>query len=107
MLVDTGADGLAPTTGDLLRNLASAGISAQEITDVVLTHAHPHHIGGLLDVKGELAFPDARYVMSQTEWDFCNDPSVLHDSAIDAHIKQLLEHCAEKSATAEGAHRAP
>jgi hypothetical protein len=46
LLIDTGADGLAPTTGNLLKNMEAEGVSPQEITDVVLTHGHPDHIGG-------------------------------------------------------------
>jgi glyoxylase-like metal-dependent hydrolase (beta-lactamase superfamily II) len=97
VLIDTGADGLAPTTGNLMKNLEAVGISAQEITDVVLTHGHPDHIGGTLDAGGQPAFPNARYVMSRTEWDFWNDPSVLHDSAMDEHMKQMLVGCAQKN----------
>src|SRR5579885_1862954 len=31
ILIETGADGLAPTTGDLLKNLKAEGISREEI----------------------------------------------------------------------------
>src|SRR5271154_6056461 len=97
VLIDTGAGGLAPTTGDLLKNLEALGVSPKEITDVVLTHAHPDHIGGVLDAIGQPAFPNARYVISKTEWDFWNAPTVLHDSGMDNHMKQLLGGCALKN----------
>jgi hypothetical protein len=32
VLIDTGADGLAPTTGDLLKQLQAEGITPEEIT---------------------------------------------------------------------------
>jgi Metallo-beta-lactamase superfamily len=41
-----GKDGPAPTSGDLLKQLTAEGIAREEITNVVLTHAHPDHIGG-------------------------------------------------------------
>ena len=46
ILIDTGADGLAPTTGNLLKNLEAAADCPGEITHVLLTHGHPDHIGG-------------------------------------------------------------
>jgi glyoxylase-like metal-dependent hydrolase (beta-lactamase superfamily II) len=97
VLIDTGADGLAPTTGNLLTNLEAEGVSPHEITHVVLTHGHPDHIGGVLGANGQPAFANAHYLMSRTEWDFWNDPSVLHDSAMDGHMKQLLVGCAQKN----------
>jgi glyoxylase-like metal-dependent hydrolase (beta-lactamase superfamily II) len=97
VLIDTGAGGLAPTTGNLLKNLEAIDVPPSEITDVVLTHAHPDHIGGTLDAAGKPAFPSARYVMSKTEWDFWTSPSALHDVAMDAHMKELLVGCAHKN----------
>ncbi len=97
LLVDTGADGLAPTTGNLLTRLQAENIAPHEITDVILTHGHPDHIGGVLDGHGQPAFPNARYAMSKTEWDFWTDTAVLHDAAMDAHLKQMLVSCAQKN----------
>lgn len=70
VLVDTGAGGLAPTTGQLIANLRSIGVTPEEIDTVILTHGHVDHIGGNLDSTGKLAFPNARYVMGRDEWDF-------------------------------------
>jgi glyoxylase-like metal-dependent hydrolase (beta-lactamase superfamily II) len=97
VLIDTGADGLAPTTGDLLKNLEAEGITPEEITTVVLTHGHPDHIGGVLDPSGKPAFPNARYVMSRTEWDFWNSDPDLRSMGLDDYMKELLVTCARKN----------
>jgi glyoxylase-like metal-dependent hydrolase (beta-lactamase superfamily II) len=70
VLVDTGADGLTPNTGRLLRNLHAVGIEAGDIDTVVLTHGHDDHVGGNTDAKGKSSFPTAHYVMWKEEWTF-------------------------------------
>ena len=82
VLVDTGMGPLVPTTGNLRRNLMAAGFRPDEIDIVILTHAHPDHIGGNLDEEGKPAFPNARWVMGRSEWEFwTGDPdlSALRD----------------------------
>ena len=63
-----------PTAGELVENLAEAGIDPQEVTDVIFTHAHPDHIWGVSDDFDELVFPNADYRISQAEWDFWSSP---------------------------------
>lgn len=58
------------TAGALAENLEDAGIDPQTITDVVLTHAHPDHIWGIIDDFDELVFSEAQYWISAAEWDF-------------------------------------
>jgi glyoxylase-like metal-dependent hydrolase (beta-lactamase superfamily II) len=90
VLVDTGAGKLAPATGNLVTNLRRQGIDPASIGVVILTHAHPDHIGGNLQSDGCLTFPNARYVMAREEWDFWTKPPDLSNLQCDDHIKHLL-----------------
>jgi glyoxylase-like metal-dependent hydrolase (beta-lactamase superfamily II) len=80
VLVDTGLGGLAAAAdapaGRLLRSLEATGHTPDDVDVVLLSHAHPDHIGGLLD-GGRLTFSRARHVMSRTEWEFWTDPDSL------------------------------
>lgn len=90
VLVDTGAGGFAPTTGKLLANLQAEGIGPEDIDTVIITHAHPDHIGGNVDSAGKSAFSKARYVMLKDEWDFWTSEPDLSSLQIDEHLKQVL-----------------
>jgi glyoxylase-like metal-dependent hydrolase (beta-lactamase superfamily II) len=77
VLIDTGAGtSFIPTLGRLSSNLEAAGISPAEIDTVLITHAHIDHVGGLTKADNTLAFPNAKYYISQAEWDFWTDPNV-------------------------------
>jgi glyoxylase-like metal-dependent hydrolase (beta-lactamase superfamily II) len=54
----------------LRQSLALIGVSSAQITDILITHAHPDHVGGLVDAQGRLAFPNATIRMSAKEWSF-------------------------------------
>lgn len=66
-----GANGFVPPPagGWLVKSLASAGYTPDQIDVVVITHAHPDHVGGLM-TEGKSTFPKARYVIGATEFDF-------------------------------------
>jgi glyoxylase-like metal-dependent hydrolase (beta-lactamase superfamily II) len=49
-------------------SLKLAGVSPGDVTDVLITHPHPDHIGGLLDAQGGLAFPNATIRMASAAW---------------------------------------
>ena len=70
VLVDVGAGSVFPTTGALLRNMRDADIEPTEVDTVIITHAHPDHIGGMLLEDRSLAFPNATYVICKREWDY-------------------------------------
>jgi glyoxylase-like metal-dependent hydrolase (beta-lactamase superfamily II) len=73
VLFDTGngANGFVPRPqgGWLAAQLGPAGFSPEQVDVVVLTHAHPDHIGGIME-GGKPLFPRARYVMGGVEYDF-------------------------------------
>lgn len=71
VLVDSGMGvGVTPTTGRLKRGLEVLGISPTDVKAVVLSHAHPDHIGGTLNQAGQSVFPQARHFMARPEVDF-------------------------------------
>jgi glyoxylase-like metal-dependent hydrolase (beta-lactamase superfamily II) len=71
IIIDTGSGAaIGDQAGRFLKNLNSAGIKAEDITDVFVTHLHVDHIGGILDVEGKLVFRNATYYLSQKEHDF-------------------------------------
>lgn len=64
--------------GGLLRQLEERGISAAEITDVILTHLHFDHCGGTTRRENGallLSFPDADYHVQRRQWEWAHAPS--------------------------------
>lgn len=71
ILLDAGLGTFAgPTQGYLLQSLASAGFTAADFTDIVLSHAHIDHIGGLVDAQHQLVFDNATIYIAKVEYDF-------------------------------------
>ena len=58
--------------------LIKAGISAGEITDVIITHLHFDHTGGSIKLENEKlipAFPNAKYYVQKKNFEWAVNPS--------------------------------
>lgn len=73
ILVDAGAGGLNNIGGQLRESLAAAAISPDDVDTVLLTHAHPDHIGGLLDAEGQPVFQQADLYLHPLEAAYWQD----------------------------------
>ena len=60
-------------------SLRDAGFTFEDITDVILTHLHFDHVGGAIksEDNGKLrpTFPNAKYWISQQQWDWAMNPN--------------------------------
>lgn len=101
-LIDTG-NGIngGATSGLLKTNLQRAGISSEQITDVIFTHAHPDHAGGNVDADGKLNYPTANYHIAQAEWETWTGKNVnLGKTQVDAATGKFFIEVMQKNLNA-------
>lgn len=73
---DTG-NGVTPagaTAGQMIANMAAAGIDPARVTHVIHSHFHGDHVNGLLNATGGAAFPNAAVLVPEPEWAWWTTP---------------------------------
>jgi glyoxylase-like metal-dependent hydrolase (beta-lactamase superfamily II) len=71
ILLDTAnGDNGAPTSGTWMANFRAAGFDPAQVTDIVISHFHGDHIGGIRAKAGSLNFPNATIQVPTPEWAF-------------------------------------
>lgn len=71
ILLEAGAgQSMGPNGGRLFANLAALGLAPGDIDAIVVSHAHPDHVGNLRAADGGRAFPRAAVFVPRADWDF-------------------------------------
>jgi glyoxylase-like metal-dependent hydrolase (beta-lactamase superfamily II) len=85
-----------PRAGQLAMRLEAAGIEPSSVTDVVLTHLHMDHVGGLLadGLRGRLR-PDLRVHLASAEAEFWASPDFSR-TVMPAPIPEVLRTTAAR-----------
>jgi glyoxylase-like metal-dependent hydrolase (beta-lactamase superfamily II) len=85
-----------PRAGQLAMRLEAAGIAPSSVTDVVLTHLHMDHVGGLLtDGLRDRLRPDLRVHLAAAEAEFWQSPDFSR-TVMPAPIPEVLRSTASR-----------
>ncbi|TDQ00200.1 MBL fold metallo-hydrolase [Labedaea rhizosphaerae] len=90
--------------GDLIANLAAAGVAPVAVDLVVYTHLHRDHVGWTSS-DGLLTFANARHVVHEDEWEhWQHNPSPVgpdRRTVLDV-LRDRIEFCADGDELADG-----
>ena len=94
ILIDTGCgEGFQATVGHLVENMETEGIKCSDIDRIIITHGHIDHASGSFDSKGKPVFPNARFIATESEWEYWQTSpgsNVLHNMFFDFARKRFL-----------------
>ena len=103
LLVDAGPrDLFGPGCGKLPQGLKEAGVAADDISHVLLTHLHPDHIAGTVTAEGKPVFNNATILLSEDEYKFWDRDQPFGDETLDHWLevaKVVLKAYADKIET--------
>jgi glyoxylase-like metal-dependent hydrolase (beta-lactamase superfamily II) len=94
VLIDTGMGyrkPYGPRTGHLVANLRGAGVDPASIDVVLLSHAHPDHVWGLVSQDGKPNYPNAQIHITQADLDYWTDERKLSDPGIGEYIGPIRD----------------
>ncbi len=96
ILVDTGLGNkltpkekeiFSPNVKKFSKILSEAGFNNEDITDVIMTHLHHDHAGGIVTLSKSrqeyLTFPNAVYHIQSKEWEIAREPDMVNAAAYD------------------------
>ncbi len=75
-----------PSEYILEKSLAALGYQASDVTDVILSHLHFDHAGGLItshEGEDKITFANARLWCQKAEWEMAKNPDGLNQAAYD------------------------
>lgn len=102
VLVDAGtAHCFGDALGHVPDNLRAAGLRAEDVTDVLLTHAHPDHLCGVRDPQGRMVYPNATVWLATPEADYWQNDK--HAAASPEAIRPLFKMAQDALAPYEAA----
>ncbi len=86
IVFDTGFGPNAPNGGRLVPTLEAAGLSADDVTAVIISHFHGDHVGGISTGRN-LNFPNAQLFYPQPEFDFME--ATPNNSGVQSAMRQI------------------